>query len=225
MHVRTGLKNEYLSDSFMELVRCCVKKAKSDNMLAWLYDENRWPSGAAGGLVTKNEEFRGRCLMLTTDMQRQAEEAADFSRAEGTRSGNSRFVACYDVELDENAYLKAYKKIDKNERACGTKWYATLEIQQPNPWYNNQTYIDMLNHKAIDRFIEVTHERYRQAIGDEFDGVVPAIFTDEPQFTRKGTLNNSTDKNDVTLPWTDDVTKLYREAYGDDILESIPELF
>lgn len=56
MHVRTGLSNAYLSDEFMGLVRHCVDKAKKEDMLAYLYDEDRWPSGAAGGLVTKDEQ-------------------------------------------------------------------------------------------------------------------------------------------------------------------------
>lgn len=46
MHVRTGMDTEYLSDEFMHLIRSCTDKAKSEKMLAWLYDEDRWPSGA-----------------------------------------------------------------------------------------------------------------------------------------------------------------------------------
>ena len=38
-------------------------EAEKLNMRAWLYDEDRWPSGAAGGLVTKNKEFRIRYLI------------------------------------------------------------------------------------------------------------------------------------------------------------------
>lgn len=41
MHVRTGMATKYLSEEFMTLVQNCVKKAKSENMLAWLYDEDR----------------------------------------------------------------------------------------------------------------------------------------------------------------------------------------
>ena len=43
MHVRTGMDTEYLSDEFMQLIRSCTDKAKSEKMLAWLYDEDRWP--------------------------------------------------------------------------------------------------------------------------------------------------------------------------------------
>ena len=50
MHVRTGMDTPYLSDEYMSLIRACVDKAERDKMLAWLYDEDRWPSGAAGGV-------------------------------------------------------------------------------------------------------------------------------------------------------------------------------
>ena len=33
-------------------------------MEAWLYDEDRWPSGPAGGLVTKNPSYRFRFLRM-----------------------------------------------------------------------------------------------------------------------------------------------------------------
>ena len=44
MHVRTGLKNTYLDDKYMTLVKDCVEKAKSEEMLAWLYDEDIIPN-------------------------------------------------------------------------------------------------------------------------------------------------------------------------------------
>ena len=41
IHCRAGMATEYLSDEFMHLVKACVKKAKKEDMLAWLYDEDR----------------------------------------------------------------------------------------------------------------------------------------------------------------------------------------
>ena len=58
MHVRTGMATPYLSDDHMALIRACVDKCKEEKMLSWLYDEDRWPSGAAGGLVTRDEKYR-----------------------------------------------------------------------------------------------------------------------------------------------------------------------
>ena len=228
MHVRTGMSTNYLSDEFMSLIKCCAEKADKEHMLAWLYDEDRWPSGAAGGLVTKDKEYRARCLLMTTvpcDSNDDETENID-SRAEGSRNGDGYLITCYDVLLDENGYLKSYKQIGENDEAEGTKWYAYLKVHAPSPWYNNQTYLDTLNPKAVKRFVEVTHDRYKEKIGEYFGNVVPAIFTDEPQFTRKKVLRNSTDTDeDITMPWTDDIPETYKAQYGEDILESLPEIF
>ncbi len=225
MHVRTGLKNTYLDDKYMELVKACVDKAKAEEMLAWLYDEDRWPSGAAGGYVTKDESLRSRSLIFTTVLDGNGFMSNNLSRAEASRTGNGKLLAVYDVVLDENGYLKSYKKIEKDDTAQGTKWYAILEVCCNNSWYNDQAYADTLNKKAIEKFIEVTHETYKKKVGDEFDKTVPAIFTDEPQFTRKQTFENSFDTKDVAMPWTDSVPELYKELYGTDIFETLPEIF
>ncbi|MBQ6264367.1 MAG: hypothetical protein IJK60_02855 [Clostridia bacterium] len=224
MHVRTGLENEYLSDEYMSLVKSCVEKAKKNNMLAWLYDEDRWPSGAAGGIVTKEEKYRSRCLLFTPFENAESYMSTD-SRADAGRNENGKLLACYDIVLDKNGYLSSYRLIDKSEKVEGTKWYAFLEISTSQSWYNGQTYADTLNKKAIERFIEVTHEKYKNTIGDDFDKTVPAIFTDEPQFTRKRVLNSSFDLMDVGMPWTDKVPEIYKELYNSDIFETLPEIF
>ncbi len=224
MHVRTGLKNTYLDDAYMELVKNCVDKAKAENMLAWLYDEDRWPSGAAGGYVTKDESLRSRSLILTVDLNGPACTTTD-SRAEATRTGNGKLLATYDVVLDKDGYLESYKRINENDTCQGQKWYAILEVCCDSSWYNDQAYADTLNKKAIEKFIEITHEKYKAKVGDEFDNTVPAIFTDEPQFTRKQVFKNSFDTDDVAMPWTDTVPELYKEAYGTDIFDTLPEIF
>src|SRR5215471_4255193 len=54
IHSRTGLATEYLGNEFMQAVRACARKAAKKEMLCWLYDEDRWPSGSAGGIVTRD---------------------------------------------------------------------------------------------------------------------------------------------------------------------------
>ncbi|MBR3975772.1 MAG: hypothetical protein IKJ88_07935 [Clostridia bacterium] len=224
MHVRTGLENEYLSEEFMGLVKTCIDKAKENEMLAWAYDEDRWPSGAAGGLVTKDEKYRGRCLLFTPFKEKEAYMTLD-SRAEGGRSGKGKLLACYDIVLDENGCLKEYSLIDENEEAKGTKWYAFLEINTSSSWYNNQTYLDTLNKEAVERFVEVTHETYKKYCSEDFGETLPAIFTDEPQFIRKQVLENSFDKMDVAMPWTDSIPASYEARFGADIFATLPEVF
>ncbi|MBR4726810.1 MAG: hypothetical protein IK080_02860 [Clostridia bacterium] len=229
MHVRTGMATPYLSDEFMALVKACVKKAEAEEMLAWLYDEDRWPSGAAGGLVTKDPQYRARCLLMTVtpcEENDDAEAASVDSCAEGGREGAGHLIACYDVQLDADGCLQNYRRIDPDAAAAGTKWYAYLKIHAPSAWYNHQTYLNTLDPAAVARFVAVTHDRYAETVGDAFDKTVPAIFTDEPQFTRKKLLNNAADTDDILMPWTDDLPATYAAQYdGADVMATLPELF
>lgn len=225
MHSRTGMATPYLSDEFMGLVKECVEKARNENMLAWLYDEDRWPSGAAGGLVTKNVEYRARHLLFTPrpyDKDRLA-QGNSVSASVGQRMENGRLLAKYYVELDENGCLKQYKMLSDGETGENV-WYAYLELSGESSWFNNQTYVNTLDKKAIDEFIRITYETYKKSVGGDFGGIVPAIFTDEPQFTHKTTLDYANAKKDVCLPWTDDLPQTYAHAYNDDLLAFLPEL-
>lgn len=228
MHVRTGMATPYLSDEYMALIKTCVEKCKSEGMLAWLYDEDRWPSGAAGGLVTKDKEFRATHLLFTpTPYAQTASEhkKIENSSANAGRTENGYLIACYDIELDAEGYLISSKMIDEHEEAAHEKWYAYVEQNDESGWFNNQTYVDTLNKKAMQRFIDITYESYNRTIADDFDKTVPSIFTDEPQFAHKQTLKFATDKTDVALPWTGDLAETHAAAYeGEDLIAAIPEL-
>jgi hypothetical protein len=66
IHSRIGLDTPYMGPEFMDLVKACVDRARDRKMLACLYDEDRWPSGAAGGLVGKGHpEFKAQHLLVT----------------------------------------------------------------------------------------------------------------------------------------------------------------
>ena len=60
MHARSGLKTQYLSDEWMQCIEACAEEA--GDMQAWVYDENGWPSGFAGGKLLENAEDRDRYL-------------------------------------------------------------------------------------------------------------------------------------------------------------------
>ena len=225
MHVRTGMATPYLSDEFMSLIKTCTDKCRDEGMLAWLYDEDRWPSGAAGGIVTREAKYRARHLLFTTKPSNGGNAAESYEMSGmASRSDSGLLLACYDVQLDAEGCLQGAKRIAADEASSGVKWYAYVETDLPNPWYNGQTYVNTLDKAAIQRFIDVTYERYLETVGDDFGGVVPAIFTDEPQFSRKGNLGYAKEQKDVILPWTDDLPDTFRAAYGEELLDGLPEL-
>ncbi len=228
MHVRSGMDTPYLGEEFMSLIHACVDKAEKDGMLAWLYDEDRWPSGFAGGLVTKDEKYRIRYLLFTPFSYDEVAGKIRSGNEQATalRSGNGKLICRFSVTLDENGCLASYRMLKDGEAADpdGQVFYAYLESPHTSPRYNGYTYVNTMDSAAIRRFLEVTHEAYFREVGDRFGKTVPAIFTDEPQFTHKQTLKFASSLEDVALPWTDDFDDTYRAAYGESVLARLPEL-
>lgn len=225
-HSRTGLDTEYLSPEYLHLLRDCTLEAQRLGMLSWLYDEDRWPSGFAGGLVTHDPAFRARQLLWTCRPYRADEATGTVDYGLQKRSGNGTLVGRYAVTL-RNGRLASYRRLREKERSPRTArtWYAYLETQPPGRWFGGQTYLDTFNPAATRRFIEITHEAFKRTLGEFFGTVCPAVFTDEPQFTKKTTLASAEDTRDQFMPITDDFFDTYFATYRQRLEDHLPELF
>ena len=228
MHPRVGMATEYLSDDFMALVRDCVEKARKEDMLAYLYDEDKWPSGFAGGYNTKDIENRQKILFFTAEPYNDGTLTVDDDKKVASdKLPESKYylLACYDVVLDENGYMTSYRRIGIDEKASGRKWFAYVEYSAPSPWFNGQAYADTLQKHVIESFVKITHDRYKECVGDEFDKLVPSIFTDEPQFRQKKNLATPYDTRGSVLPFTTDFDDTFKASYGYSIVDTLPEVF
>jgi len=65
MHSREGLITPYLSAEWMKCISKIVRHSKRTGLEAHLYDEDRWPSGFAGGKATKNHADRMKAVRCT----------------------------------------------------------------------------------------------------------------------------------------------------------------
>lgn len=230
MHCRTGMNTEYLSDEFMDMVADCNETAKKNDMLCWLYDEDRYASGFGGGYVTKDIRYRERYLLFTPYRQEKYETDKEVfdGKCDRGEEPEGYFLRAYRVVLDQG-YLKSYKMFGNEKEADssdgpGTVWYAYLVIDEKTSWWNNQTYVNTLDKKALDYFIDITHERYYEKVGEDFGKSIPAIFTDEPQFAEMGNLSFAEEEKEVRLPFTDDLDESFENIYGVSLLEQLPEV-
>jgi len=224
VHSRSGMATEYMSNEFLDLVAACNEKAIQENMLCYLYDEDRWPSGAAGGLVTKDHQYRQRVLTFLPHDMGTPNASGDASQARYVPGSQREHLARFRVQLAADGYLESYERLPLNAATAGDIWDAYLEVSGDDVWFNNQAYVDTLSKKAINRFIDVTHEPYKKRLGEHFGKSIPAIFTDEPQFAHKQNLTHSHAKRMVALPFTTDFDETYRARYGESILDALPEL-
>lgn len=212
MHARVGLNTPYLDKEWFACVDACIDEAKRQGMEAWLYDEDRWPSGAAGGLVTKKKAYRARSI--------------HFNKYEGKShiTVTPSTLALFRVQWENGKIIHSERLPKRTVKAVIPEGFSILtfeiRLQPESSWYNGFTYLDTLNPQAVKAFIKVTHEAYRKRYGDDFGKVIPGIFTDEPELGAK--FNNS---NDPSLPWTDRLPIVFRQKYGYEILDHLPELF
>ncbi len=231
IHPRTGLETPYLGEEYMEMVKASVDKAKADGMKVWLYDEDRWPSGFGGGLVTENPEYRMQYLLFTPRPYGTAEMLeTNISCAAAGRAENGDLLARYAVTLDDDGCLAESRRLAEDEEITPhtsrlTIWYAYLEKATPSAWFNDQTYVNTLKKEATECFLRSTHERYKEAIGSEFGKTVSGIFTDEPQFAGKQYFSSPEADEDRILPFTDELPGEFAARYGFDLLDRLPELF
>ena len=228
MHPRVGLATEYLSEEYMDCIKACVEKAKDEKMLAWLYDEDKWPSGYAGGIVTKDVENRAKYLLFTKVPFDDGSLSVEEDIAIATKylpNIKYYFEACYDVNVDEDGHLVSYKRIDLAQKAEYTKWFAYISYADDSTWYNGQSYVDTLSKDAIKNFINITHEKYKENIGKDFGSIVPAIFTDEPQFSGMGRLSSPITGVNVGVAYTPELKDFYFKKYGECIFDVLPEVF
>ena len=217
MHSRVGLDTVYLGKDWFDCIKACVNEAKKLGMQAHLYDEDRWPSGTAGSLVTRDDRYKYRYCSL-----RIYSRAADALKdGKGTplawfSARVSGSVKDLDLALKDPIRLKSPADF-KFGRGRKLIRFAVC-LQDNDSWFNGAAYLDTLNPEAVEKFVEVTHESYFREIGKEFGKTVPSIFTDEPNYWTRG-------RSGLALPWTDKLPEIFRKKYNLDILDYLPELF
>jgi hypothetical protein len=216
MHSRTGLATEYLGEEWFELINTCAAEAEKLGMEAWLYDEDRWPSGTAGGKVTEEPGFRLKFIVL------QIFDGDQFSWDEG-------IIAAFHCRLEGLAFYDC-RQFHKDEEPSLLKGRQVLEFRieemEKESFYNGFTYVDTLNKEATDKFIELTHEKYKYFCGDKFGTTIKGIFTDEPH--RGSLLDGFGIKNknkEWLIPWTYTLFSEFEKRFGYDPVPHLPELF
>ncbi|HOL34794.1 MAG TPA: glycosyl hydrolase, partial [bacterium] len=216
MHSRVGLDTAYLSKEWFECINACADEAEKLGMLAYLYDEDRWPSGAAGGLVTKNPEYRMRYLCMKI-----------FDNVKQVKWSNN-VLAVFAVNF-EGRKIKSYKRIKRNEtQTPGSKILVfSVEVQKNSDWYNGYTYLDTMNDRAVREFINITHQQYKKNCGKYLGTVIPGIFTDEPNYGSHyfHYIWPAQPEANIIVSWTEKLPDVFKKRYGYDILNHLPEIY
>ncbi|MCK4745916.1 MAG: hypothetical protein KAT15_02730, partial [Bacteroidales bacterium] len=218
MHSRIGLKTEYLGDKWFDLINACADEAEKLGMEAWLYDEDRWPSGLAGGLVTRYPEYRARMMTM------------HVSSPDEFKPGN-KYEALFSCRLD-SLDVYDYKRIEvKDVKKLGPDQTVLAFFVEERPgmsFYNGYTDVDRMSREATDYFLKITLDEYRKRCGDRIGRSIYGVFTDEPHrqpVLSKFESGNHHIADGNIIPWTGVFADEFKERMGYDIMEKLPEIF
>ncbi len=188
-----SLDPDYLTPEYFDRVRLAVEEAARLGMNWWLYDEGGWPSGQALGKVV--EGHPELCV------QRMTRERVETSA--GYEVPGDAFAL-----ITESSPPRSFVPGDILKTSGEAAWlYRVQQEGRPN----------LLNPEATKRFIELTHEGYRRALGDYLGKTVRFTFTDEP-----GVPNLDVPKS---IPWVQQMGARYAVRVGGDIMAVLPRLF
>ncbi len=185
----------YLTDPKQwDILRYRVKKAGELGMVVWLYDENIYPSGSAGGYVTRAHPEYTALGLAAYAVPAAAGVETRFDRPESCRSFHSALA----VQSFNEATSKTVHDISNCVDETGTlRWQApgagwTVVYLAERYMYEGthsagnvghwRRYINLLEPGATKEFIRLTHERYAREIPAEQWRQVRAMFMDEPSF-------------------------------------------
>ena len=216
MHSREGLETPYMGEEWFQCVHRAISMAKELDMKAWLYDEDRWPSGTAGGSIMEaggdDSRYKGLTLQLTRTLPEDLSDVQAVYRVSAEGMECSGYERLSDPEqhrsvvLPEGEYYMIFR----------------VEICFKSEWFNDETPPDNLNAASVRRFIKATHEKYLAHGGAEFGKTVPGIFTDEPGLADSHTHFQ---EDRAWLPWTYAFPDFFRQQRGYDIFDTLPVIF
>lgn len=222
LHPRLGIPKdiEYLSDAFMEFVLTAVKEAARLGMRVILYDEAMYPSGSAKGMVVSGHpEYASRGLKML-EFHCQGSTNITIPLDEGEKLISVQAVEKRSKYQINNKNIKRLQRGGEEIQFCPPSkgnWSIICLIEtfskgtirgihdgEDDGEENAPASADLLNPLAVQRFIELTHERYYSILAVHFGSTIQAFFTDEPDILGRGASKG-------LIPWTNDLLAYYLE--------------
>jgi len=220
IHARVGLnmgQTPYFSQGWWDAMDTAVNYGKEVGFATWLYDEDRWPSGSAGGrtVVVNPEEFSQKGLVYS-EMEIDGPQSIRIQAAE-------KLVGVIAAKIVSKGIIGEKSLIDISEYS-GKDWnvpdgkWLIMTFRQIRDGEGRagppQRGIDYLDKNAVAAFIKITHEEYYKRFGKYFGNGIPGIFFDEISAKLPG----------ANFVWTDDFLGKFRQLKGYDLKKYLPLL-
>lgn len=200
VHPRPGLITEYLSSDWFDLYRYSLEVGKKLGLDIWIYDENSYPSGFAGGLVPAQmpESYNQGQGLTFTKVEKLPKDLNEF------------FLI---LSKENNSFKDITLSVDNYKNVVGEYYLYNKTYNGNSSWYGGHTYVDLLYPGVTEKFMEITMGAYEEHLGDKLGTEIKGIFTDEPQIASPGGIR-----------WTPDLFDVFEKQWGYNLKDFLPLL-
>lgn len=208
IHPRPGLITEYLSKEWFDLFEYALQRAKQLGLNIWIYDENSYPTGFAGGLVGEQmpEAYNQGQMLYMEAAERIPDNVSDFFLCLREENGLYRDVTDHlSDEAGKSGHYQLFKKVNYQRSNRGS-------VAGPI----GVSYVDLMAKGVTDKFIDITYRGYEKVVGKEFGKTIKGVFSDEPTIINEG-------RNSVR--WTPDLFDRFYKNWHYDLRLQLPSLF
>lgn len=205
VHPRPGLLTDYLSEDWFHLFDYTVQKGKELGMKVWIYDENSYPSGFAGGHVP-------------AEMPDSYQHGTGLSM-EIMLELNGAFSDTIAVVLKKTdiGFIDVTTNIEEEKGQQGTYYIFKKTYPDKSAWYGGFSYVDLLYPGVTEKFLDVTMTKGYEKNSADFGQTLLGVFTDEPNLEAamsRGSL----------MRWTPDLWDAFQQRWGYDLKVNLPSL-
>ena len=226
---------KYLSPEHMDQVKFTVQEAAKRNMRLWIQDESDYPSGFAGGNISRQYPQLGMQGIVadirvhvvpgqTLTMPAPSDTLAIFATK---TSQDQKIQGVIPIPVPADGNLKWTVPAEgSTPNEPRLTWEVTfvrhIYVSSPTRNFNREdgtrakdalySLIDYLDPEATRAFLKITHETYRQAVGDQFGKIVLGFFGDEPDYSS-------------SIPWTPKLLEEFKARKGYDLKPYIASFF
>ena len=222
VHPRPGLITEYLSEEWFGLWGHALETAKALGLKLYIYDENSYPSGFAGGHVSSQLPD---CLATGMSYSIFAMNDQNIHERLDAYLDNNTLIVAFACQPDDihPVLFDDLTLLPRRQWHLHAEHVFVVKLIEPvrTGWLAGFGFVDLLRPEVTQAFVDSTHERYHSRFGADFGDAIPALFTDEP-YIAAGAVYSSI-RNIV--PFSYWFANVFEQRHGYPLLRNLPCVF
>jgi hypothetical protein len=226
---------KYLSPEHMAQFKFTVEEAAKRNMRLWIQDESDYPSGFAGGNISRQVPQLGmqgivadiRVHVVPGQILTMPVPGDTLAIFATKTTADQQIAGVIPIPVPDDHQLRWTVPAEgSTPNEIRLSWEVVfvrhIYVSSPTRNFNREdgtrakdalySLIDYLDPEATRAFLRIVHETYRQAAGDQFGKIILGFFGDEPDYSS-------------AIPWTPKLLDEFQAQKGYDLKPYIPAFF